>query len=132
MIPASSTVSAAETYASLATTFVTALLSQPTATPAILPAGITLNVNFPTLSSTCGASDVKWVFTRVFPVILGNPDVVTCNNGGRLPQEGTVVGAGCYATVSVVHATTKVDVSKSVQADVLSRLANVGLTCYSS
>ena len=128
-MPQSTTVAAAETYATLATQFVTALLNQPAADPAILPKNITLNVNFPALSSTCSADNMQWILTRVFPVILGNPDVVTCGNGGRLPQEGDVVKAGCYATVSVVQASTKVDVSKSVQADVLNRLSGLGFSC---
>ena len=129
VVPASATVAAAEAYTSLAVTFLDALFAQPAATPAYLPAGVLLNVNLPALGDTCSAARVQWVLTRAFPVLLGSPDVVTCSNGGRLPTEGDVVNSGCYASVSVINATTKLDVSKSVQQDVLNRLVNLGLTC---
>ncbi|KIP01373.1 hypothetical protein PHLGIDRAFT_131285 [Phlebiopsis gigantea 11061_1 CR5-6] len=129
IVPASATVSAAETYASLVTEFLDALFSQPPTSPPFLPANIMLNVNLPALDGACTAESVAWVLTRVFPVLLGNPDVVTCGNGGRLPVEGTVVSQGCFATVSAIDALLKVDVSKSVQQEVLDRLVNLGFSC---
>ncbi|KIP01339.1 hypothetical protein PHLGIDRAFT_507449 [Phlebiopsis gigantea 11061_1 CR5-6] len=127
--PASATVAAAKAYTTLASAFLDALFAQPAAQPAYLPAGVLLNVNLPALNDTCTPARVAWVLTRGFPVLLGNPDVVTCSNGGRLPTEGDVVNSGCYASVSVINATTKVDVGKSLQQDVLNRLVNLGLSC---
>ena len=49
-----------------------------------------------------------------------------------LPDETTVVDAGCFASVAVMNASTKADVGADVQAAVLERLAPSGLlTCFS-
>lgn len=127
--PPSATVLAAETYAALTTKLLAVLFAQPPASPPLLPAGVVLNVNFPATSDTCTADSVQWVLTRVLPAILGSPDVVTCNNGGVLPEETNVVATGCFASVSVIDATSKLDTGKSEQADVLTRLSNLGFVC---
>lgn len=127
--PTSPTIVAAAEYAALTVAFVSALLAQPPAAD-LLPAGATLNVNFPATSDACAARSVQWVLTRVFPVLLGHPDVVVCGNGGRLPLEGDVNAAGCFASVSVIDATTKLDVGKDTQSDVLGRLGKLGFVCF--
>ena len=130
--PTAPSVLAAETYAALTVRFLAALFTQPAASPSLLPGGVTINVNFPAVEEACGADDVQWVLARTFPVLFGNPDdVVVCGNGGRLPQDYTVVrGAGCFASVSVISATTKRDADKTLQADVLARLGGLGFVCY--
>jgi len=124
--PAYSTV-----YAQLATQFTSALL---TAGPEpYLPSNIYLNVNFPASSSTScsSAADFRFVLSRIYSAlpILTRKDVVTCNNGGRLPTESSIVGkSGCYVSVSVGKASTKGDASAVEQQAVLTRLRGV-LTC---
>ncbi|KAI0370897.1 sure-like protein [Pilatotrama ljubarskyi] len=123
-------------YATLTTTLTEALLS-PAARP-ILPPGITLNVNYgsTTFSSSgapsgdcTSASDFRWVFTRILPSSSAT-DVETCGST-KLPDEGTVVRAGCFASVSVMNASTKADVDAAMQAAVLTRLEPSGLlTCF--
>ncbi len=87
-------------------------------------------MNFPPLSDTCTSETVQWVLTRVFPAILPL-DVVTCDNGGKLPDESTVVGAGCFTSVSVVDAVLEIDADRVRQADVLARLSALGFVCFS-
>ena len=124
-------------YAALTANFTRTLLC-PSARP-ILPAGVTLNVNYgaTTFSSSgqpngdCASpSNFQWVFTR----LLKNSsavDVATCGST-TLPDETTVVDAGCFASITVMNASTKADVSADVQAMVLERLAPSGLlTCFS-
>ncbi|KAM5538870.1 hypothetical protein V8D89_007592 [Ganoderma adspersum] len=123
-------------YAELTTNF-TRTLVDPAARP-ILPAGVTLKVNYsPTTFSASGrrigncarASDFKWVLTRT-QAIARAVDVATCGSR-RLPIEATVVHAGCYAAVTVVSATTKLDAGADAQEQVLNRLAPSGLlSCF--
>ncbi|KAI0351651.1 sure-like protein [Trametes cingulata] len=123
-------------YARLTTTLTVELLSPP-ARP-VLPAGITLNVNYgSTTFSSSGApsgdcttaGDFRWVFTRILPNSSAT-DVETCGST-HLPDETTVVRAGCFASVSVMNATTKADVDAATQAAVLTRLEPSGLlTCF--
>ncbi|GJF00477.1 SurE-like protein [Phanerochaete sordida] len=129
--PKSATVVGAETYAAMTTKFLHALFAQPPTSPALLPADTLLNVNFPALSGTCNADSVQWVLTRAFPKLLWDSDVEICNNGGTLPNDGTVVGAGCFASVSALSPTLKLDSDSDVQADVLHRLSALGFVCFS-
>ncbi|KAI0752162.1 sure-like protein [Fomes fomentarius] len=126
--PNSSSTRAALIYAALTANFTRTLVA-PAARP-ILPAGITLNVNYAGTSSSCAAaSDFRWVFTRLL-VNATATDVGTCGST-HLPDEGTVVGSGCFASVTVMNATTKSDVSADVQGKVFQRLAPSGLlTCF--
>lgn len=85
-----------------------------------LASNIWLNVNYPAVSSsTCSStSDFKFVLSRINTAVpLVTPkDVKTCKNGGRLPTETTVVGAdGCFASISVGLADTKLDASAEEQ-----------------
>ncbi|CAE6488511.1 unnamed protein product [Rhizoctonia solani] len=95
-----------------------------------LPSGVGLNVNFPAVSSTCSkVSDFQFVLTRLY----WNPlrtDVVTCNNGGHLPDETPTKNTSgkCYVTISAFDATNKRDASVEEQAAVLSKLSSV-LVC---
>lgn len=115
-------------YAELSTNFTQTVLA-PTLRP-ILPAGVLLKVNYaPTTFTAAGqpggkcsrASDFTWVLTRLQPT-TGTPDVGSCGVY-RLPVEAAVMRGGCYAAVTVVNATTKLDVSGAVQLEVLNRLA---------
>ena len=76
------------------------------------------------------ASDFKWVLVRMAKSTTA-VDVETCGKK-HLPDETTVVDAGCFASVTVMNASTKADVGADVQAVVLERLAPSGLlTCFS-
>ncbi len=95
----------------------------------ILPSGITLNVNYPSLSLS-GCTDINnydWVFTR----LVANSsavDVRTCGST-HLPVESTVVSAGCHATVTVIGATSKRDVDAGTQGVVLNRFGSSFFSC---
>lgn len=125
-------------YAALTTKLTSILLTIPVAGP-ILPAGTTLNVNFgsTTFSSSgapsgdcAAAGDFQWVFTRILPAGSGTKDVQTCGST-VLPDERTVVDAGCFASVSVMNASTKADVDAATQGVVLQKLTPSGLlTCF--
>ncbi|MCJ1458130.1 hypothetical protein MMC28_008501 [Mycoblastus sanguinarius] len=97
-----------------------------------LPENMWLNVNFPAVSSSsCSSlSDFRFVLSRINTATSETAnDVVTCDNGGRLPTETSVVDTdGCYASVSVGVATTKADANATEQAVVLGKLAGI-LSC---
>lgn len=125
-------------YAALTTNLTSILLTSPVLGP-ILPQGITLNVNFgsTTFSSSgapsgdcTAASDFQWVFTRILPPSSGTKDAQTCGST-VLPDERTVVDAGCFASVSVMNASTKADVDAATQGVVLQKLTPSGLlSCF--
>lgn len=120
---------AAYLYGTLTTTFTSALTSSGYAP--LLPPGITLNVNYPAIDDCPAASDYRWVFSRIVSNILAT-DVYTCGST-TLPSESDVVGTtGCYASVSVMDASTKLDVNASTQALVLERLNKLPLSCLPS
>lgn len=123
---ASASTTAAIIYASLGTSFTTALLATPfNATAPILPPGVSLNVNFPATTGACtSASAFKFVLTRINTAsLLSAPDVDTCGTS-RLPTESSVAsGTGCLASVSVMNATTKGDVDAGTQGFVLNKLS---------
>ena len=134
--PTSSATKTALIYADLLANFTSALLN-PAARP-IIPAGTILNVNFGSTTFTSSgspngncssASEFQWVFTRLAQSSNAN-DVETCGQT-TLPDETTVVHAGCFASITVMNASTKADVAASVQAAVLNRLEPMGfLTCF--
>ncbi|KAG9124302.1 hypothetical protein FRC07_012087 [Ceratobasidium sp. 392] len=92
-----------------------------------LPTGVGLNVNLPAVSPTCAsAGDFQFVLTRLY----WNPlrtDVVTCDNGGHLPDETSVLGTSgkCYVTISAFDASNKRDASIEQQAAVLAKLSSL-------
>ncbi|CDO70417.1 hypothetical protein BN946_scf184999.g58 [Trametes cinnabarina] len=126
-------------YGNLSTALVSALFKSASSGQPILPAGVTLNVNFgPTSLSSSGkpkgkcasTSDFKFVFTRIHPAAKHDKDVETCVST-HLPDETTVLHSGCYATVSVMDAHTKEDVDAKTQSAVLERLTPSGLmSCF--
>ncbi|KAG4031965.1 hypothetical protein MFRU_008g03150 [Monilinia fructicola] len=95
-----------------------------------LPKGIWLNVNYPKTEGCTSVSDYSFVLSRIYSAVplVSSEDVVTCNNGGRLPTETKVVGTdGCYASISV-GGTNKRDASAADQLVVLNKLSKF-LTC---
>ncbi|THV02674.1 sure-like protein [Dendrothele bispora CBS 962.96] len=120
--PRSTSTIAANIYASLTTTFTNALLAS--SSRPILPSGITLNVNYPSISGCSSASDFSFILTRVSPSSRAT-DVQTCGTS-HLPGEQDVIDMrGCFATVSVIDARTKSDVDATTQAAVLNRLGGL-------
>jgi len=98
-----------------------------------LPLGIWLNVNFsPVNNGNCRkAGDFGFVLSRIHPSLFGR-DVKICGNGGHLPTESTVMKtSGCWVSVSVAAASTKLDAGTSNQVIVLSKLGGI-LTCLPS
>lgn len=121
--PTSTSSKAARIYSDLVVKFTNALTNNPAP---YLPVGITLNVNFASIDSCPDASSYKFVLTRIQPNIIGN-DVTTCGRS-RLPAESNAIKQGCIATVSVMSALTKLDVSAHTQGVVMARLKSI-LSC---
>ncbi|KAF9074622.1 sure-like protein [Rhodocollybia butyracea] len=119
----------AEVAAALTVEFVDALLAHG---KPYLPHGISINVNYPTpsLTSCASPSDFSFILTRIAPN-ANVTDVETCGTD-HLPGEVEVVATpGCFASVSVMNATTKADVDAATQAFVLRRLTGF-LSCLPS
>ncbi|KAJ3483047.1 hypothetical protein NLI96_g6575 [Meripilus lineatus] len=99
------------------------------ATP-LLPSGITLNINYPSFSKCPNIGDYQFILTR----LVEDDDAVDVKicDSDQLPDEESVVTTddGCYASVSVIDARTKADVSAEVQGDVLSRFPGTFFSCY--
>ncbi|KAJ8062323.1 hypothetical protein OCU04_008870 [Sclerotinia nivalis] len=121
-VPAYSTI-----YAELSAIVVDALTASSTP---YLPEKTFLNVNYPQTAGCTKVSDYSFVFSRIYTAVAGvsGSDVVTCNNGGRLPTETTVIGtSGCYASISI-GGTNKRDATAANQSIVLNKLSSI-LTC---
>lgn len=117
--PTSSLTLASRIYADLNVKFTKALLASPLRP--ILPANISINVNYPATTNCASAKDFKFVLTRIYANATAQ-DVWTCGSD-HLPDETTVVGSdGCFSSVSVLDAVTKGDVDAKTQAFVLDRL----------
>ncbi|TDL29251.1 acid phosphatase [Rickenella mellea] len=127
----STSTTAANVYAALSVKLTQALLAQPfNASSPILPAGISLNVNYPSSTGSCTtASAFKFVLTRINSASSSTPpDVNTCGTT-RLPTESSIVArSGCLSSVSVMNASNKGDVSAATQQFVLQRLGSI-LSC---
>ncbi|KAJ7041160.1 sure-like protein [Mycena alexandri] len=122
--PTSADSKATVIYSSLSVQLLNVLLASSTP---ILPAGISLNVNYPSTSSCTSASAFKFVLTRINSD-PGATDVETCGTT-HLPTESSVIAkSGCFATVSVFNASTKGDVNAATQGIVLAKLTSI-LTC---
>ncbi|KAG6916821.1 hypothetical protein DXG01_005203 [Tephrocybe rancida] len=116
---------AAGIYSKLSLKFLRQLLDNP---GPILPANVSLNVNFPAIENCTSPEHFKFVFTRIY-ASTNATNVRTCGSA-ILPDETTVVTApGCHAAVSVFSALTKDDVSASTQAVVLKKLQPL-LSCF--
>ena len=114
-------------YADLATNLTQTLIASG---KPFLPSNTWLNVNFAAVTpgSCDSAAKFQFILTRIYNVgIIGNIDVNTCG-AKRLPDEKSVVGKGCYASVSVGKADTKLDASAKEQAVVLAKLKSI-LSC---
>ncbi|KAF7345084.1 Survival protein sure-like phosphatase/nucleotidase [Mycena venus] len=123
--PTSTDSTAALIYSALSVRLLNVLLAS---SAPILPSGISLNVNYPSTSTSCAdASAFKFVLTRINSN-SGATDVQTCGTT-HLPTESSVISkAGCFATVSVFDAQTKGDVNATTQAIVLAKLTSI-LSC---
>ncbi|KLO08382.1 acid phosphatase [Schizopora paradoxa] len=133
-----SATTAATVYAQLSLEFVQALLAKPFGTPgssnALLPPNITLNVNFPEPKGSCAATpSLKFMLTRINKAAKGAPADVANPCGGdseylsledNVINESSTKAATCWATVSVMNATTKGDVDAATQAIVVERLGS--------
>ncbi|KAH9856343.1 sure-like protein [Lenzites betulinus] len=116
----------ARTYAALTATFVKTLTTAADGAP-LLPTGVFVNVNYASTDKCTSPAAYQWVFSR----LVWNPfatDVTTCGSS-HLPDESSVVGAGCYASVTVLDASSKLDVNSTLQARVLQSLGGLPLTC---
>ncbi|KAJ7717585.1 survival protein sure-like phosphatase/nucleotidase [Mycena metata] len=109
--PTSTDSKAAVIYSSLSVQLLNVLLAS---SAPILPAGISLNVNYPSTSSCTSASAFKFVLTRINSN-SGATDVETCGTD-HLPTE------------SVFNASTKADVNAATQGIVLAKLTSI-LAC---
>lgn len=117
-----SSTKAANIYTSLVVKFTNQLLGASLLTP-ILPTGISVNVNFASISSCSSASSYKWVFTRIYADSSAT-DVETCGST-HLSAETTAINKGCIATVSVFNATTKSDVDAATQKYVYDKVSPI-------
>ncbi|KAJ3800134.1 sure-like protein [Lentinula aff. detonsa] len=121
--PTSTNSIASNIYSILTLKFLDALLSDLHPGP-ILPAGISLNVNYPSITNCANEADFDFVLTR----IVADPsatDVETCGTT-HLPAESDVVALeGCFASVSVFDASTLSDVDAATQEAVLNRLIDL-------
>lgn len=137
--PSSPSTLAAQSYASLTTHFINTFLSSPLSSSSfssspLLPPQTILNINYPPLFTrpNCSQpSDVTFVLTRAFPTFYKN-DVELCANGGRLPVENEVVWdeQGCWASVSVLSAQSKLDFGREGQERVWNALQGLGWGCW--
>ncbi|KAL5501041.1 hypothetical protein ACEPAH_9428 [Sanghuangporus vaninii] len=136
LLEPSDSTTAATVYAEISADLLAALLAPGfSESNPILPQKTILNVNYPDPSNNdgrCASSDnFQYVLTRAVAAIplITPADVSTCGST-RLPTESDIVGRtnGCYASVTVLDALTKLDVGASTQQVVLDRL-NGFLSC---
>lgn len=116
---------AAEIYASLTTKFTKALLDGAKLGP-VLPANISINVNYPATTNCTEVDDYKFVLSRIYS--NSGATVETCG-ATLLPNETTVVATtGCFVSVSVFTTPSKLDANASVQGQVEKQLGSL-LSC---
>lgn len=133
---ASDSTTAANVYANLTIKLLSVLLpASSTSSEGLLPNGTILNINYGTSSqSTCSsADDFSFILTRATDAIplITPADVSTCGTT-RLPTEASVIALdGCYASVTSLDATTKLDAGATAQAAVLAKLGSF-LSCLPS
>ncbi|RDX43653.1 sure-like protein [Lentinus brumalis] len=122
--PTAASTLAAQVYSNLTSSFVTALASIP---GPLLPPGVIVNVNYAAIDSCPTSASYKWVFSRLVWNFF-ETDFETCDSD-HLPSETKVVNAGCYASVSVISASNKLDVNSTLQGQVFDRLQSLPLAC---
>lgn len=119
-------------FAALGMKFTQALLADPfNASMPILPPNITLNLNYPAAEGNCtDPTAFKFVLTRLANATDDTPsDAFTCGLD-RLPVGTAIVAMpGCFASVSVINATTVEDADAVAQEHLLQRLGPNFLTC---
>ncbi|KZS96820.1 sure-like protein [Sistotremastrum niveocremeum HHB9708] len=116
-------------YSSLALSLIDILIATP---KPFLPPNTILNVNFPNVTAQCASEgNFEFVLSRAFPTLIPGFDLNICNTN-TLPTESSVVGNsdGCFASISVLDARTKLDAGKSAQTFVYSKLGPL-LKCLS-
>ncbi|KAF8890691.1 survival protein sure-like phosphatase/nucleotidase [Infundibulicybe gibba] len=123
--PTSTSSIAAHIYTTLTLKFVNTLLANPAGSP-LIPAGVSVNVNYAPTTNCPSASSFSFIFTRLLPSTTAT-DVVTCGRN-QLPDETSTIRSGCFATVSVFNASTKLDVSATFQGAVLNKVQSI-LSC---
>lgn len=116
--PNSNLTNSAEVYSSLTVKFLRALLLYRA--DGVLTENTILNVNYPGTAHCPTVDSFKFVFSRM-NADAATLDVTTCGTD-HLPTENTVIGSGCYVSVSVVNATNKADVGAITQAPIFNRL----------
>ncbi len=117
----------AKVYTSLVLKFISTYLAGGSSY-SIAPAGYSVNINFSSTGSCSNdANNYKWIATRLLKSAMDS-DTTRCDSK-NLPDETTVSGAGCYATVSVFDATTKGDAPAAAQKAVFDRLDTL-LACF--
>ncbi|KAJ8502996.1 hypothetical protein ONZ45_g11244 [Pleurotus djamor] len=119
--PTSQASVAASVYSALIVKLVNALNSGSDASP-ILPPGIGLAINFPSITDCPTASSINYVLSRITPD--PNPNDVSCVNI-HLPAETNVVSAGCLASISAFDAMTLADVEPLTHVALMSRLLDI-------
>ncbi|RPD60811.1 sure-like protein [Lentinus tigrinus ALCF2SS1-6] len=124
--PTAASTLAAQVYANLTSNFVSAITSSP---GPFLPSGVIVNVNYAAIDNCPTSASYKWVFSRLVWNIF-ETDFETCNSN-HLPSETSVVNAGCYASVSVISSSSKLDVNSTLQGQVFDRLQSLSLACLS-
>lgn len=107
------------------------LLLAGNASVPLAPPGTILNVNYPETTGACTAVEAfGFVLARLL-VSDSAEDAKTCGTE-HLPTEGNVLdAAGCFASVSVVNATNKAEVSAETQELAFQRLEGF-LTCLAT
>ncbi|KAI0742665.1 sure-like protein [Daedaleopsis nitida] len=122
--PSGESTRAAHIYSNLTSTFVHALTSTP---GPFLPPGVIVNVNYASIDNCPTSASYKWVFSRLVWNVFAT-DAETCGSD-HLPTENEVTGAGCFASVSVISSTNKLDVNATLQSQVHGRLQSLPLAC---
>ena len=115
--PTATSTLAAHIYSELTTKFVAALTSAP---GPFLPPSTIVNVNYASIDDCPSADAYQFVASR----IVWDPfrtDAEMCGSD-HLPDEGSIIGSGCYASVSVLDAESKRDQNVTFQAEVFARL----------
>ena len=117
-------------YADLALNITTTIINSGTP---YLPENTWLNVNFPAISDKCNeTSQFEYIFTRINPGLLSEPDADWCGNT-RLPWEGELVRlgrpTGCYVAISPGDVNDKTTVNDvAVQMQIIDKLKPI-LSC---
>ena len=129
--PTATSTQAAWIYSALTVQYTQALFA--TDSDPLLPPGIIVSVNYPSITDCSDASDYKWVLARNLWDPLASDFAACSEDGSVLPTGSDVVGTtGCYSSVTVLNATTKLDVDATLQGEVYSRLRDLPFSCLPS